>query len=106
MRGDQFKEYVLDQLRDVDGVNCRPMFGGHGLYSGPTFFGILYRGQLFFKTSDSTRAKYEERGSQPFKPSEKQTLRNYFEVPPDVIEQRVTLCEWANEAIDLSHERD
>lgn len=105
MRGDEFKDFVLDQLRDVNGVVCRPMFGGHGLYSGPTFFAILYRSQLFFKTSESTRAKYEERGSQPFKPSEKQTLRNYVEVPPDVIEQRQTLCEWANEAIDQGREQ-
>ena len=106
MRNDEFRDFILDQLSCLRDVVCRPMFGGHGLYSGPTFFGILHRGQLFFKTSASTRAKYEERGSEPFKPSEKQTLRNYFEVPPDVIEQRETLCEWASEAIDLSHERD
>ncbi len=31
----------------------------------------------------------------PFRPSEKQTLRTYYEVPADVIEDRAALVRWA-----------
>ena len=34
----------------------------------------------------------------PFRPSEKQTLKNYYEVPADVIEDRSELASWASKA--------
>ena len=30
-RDESFKEFVLDQLQDLDGVDARRMFGGYGL---------------------------------------------------------------------------
>ena len=106
MRSDEFRDFVLDQLSDVDGVKCRRMFGAYGLYAGPTFFGIVHRGQLFFKTSDRTRAKYVGRGSSAFKPSANQTLRSYYELPAEVIEERRELAEWAREAIGVGRRAD
>ncbi len=34
---DSFITFVLDQLGDLDEVDCRAMFGGHGLYLGDAF---------------------------------------------------------------------
>ena len=48
-RDESFKDFVLDQLQDLDGVDARRMFGGYGLYRDETFFGILHRGKLYFK---------------------------------------------------------
>ena len=82
-----FKEYVLDQLRDLPEVQCRAMFGGHGLYQGGTFFGILFRGRLYFKTDDQSIANYEARGMEPFiyeKPDGKTMTMAYHEVPAEV----------------------
>ena len=31
-RDESFKDFVLDQLQDLDGVDARRMFGGYGLY--------------------------------------------------------------------------
>ena len=31
---DPFVNFVLDQLRELDGLTCRRMFGGYGLYRG------------------------------------------------------------------------
>jgi len=102
MRNDSFKDFVLDQLQGLDGVDCRAMFGGHGLYQGKCFFGILFKGRLYLKTSAETRADYEARAMMPFRPSAQQTLKNYYEVPADVIENRETLVAWARKAIDVS----
>lgn len=96
---DDFPEFVQDQLAGLGGVACRRMFGGHGLYRGPTFFGILYKGRLYFKTDESSRTEYLAHGMQPFRPNAKQTLKNYYEVPPEVVEDGETLAAWARRAL-------
>src|SRR5437867_8432230 len=87
-RNDSFKNFVLDQLRDLRGVTCRAMFGGFGLYQGAVFFGIIHKGRLFFKTDERTKLMYVKKGMKPFRPNAKQTLKTYYEVPVDLIEDR------------------
>ena len=94
-----FKAFVEDQLSSLRGVTCRGMFGGYGIYQGRRFFGIIYRGQLYFKTSEATRGRYAEAGMKPFRPSAKQTLKSYYEVPAEVLEDPEELVTWAQEAL-------
>lgn len=98
MEPDGFKDFVLDQLHGVRGVTCRPMFGGYGLYRRATFFGIIHKGRLYFKTNECTRPDYQARGMQPFRPNNKQTLTNYYEVPIEVVENAEDLTMWAEAA--------
>ena len=93
-----FLEFVLDQLQQSGPVTSRRMFGAYGLYLGNAFFAIIFKGRLYFKTDERTRPLYEERGMKPFRPNEKQTLKNYYEVPADVIEDRLELASWAGKA--------
>jgi DNA transformation protein len=99
-RDESFRDYVLDQLRELPGVTARGMFGGFGLYAGTVFFGIVAGGRVYFKTTAETRPAYEKRGMEPFKPSEKQTLKRYYEVPADVLEDSEQLVDWAEGALD------
>jgi len=92
---DSFKDFVLDQLNGLRGVTCRSMFGGYGLYQGEVFFGIIHKSRLYFKTDETSRAAYRERGMKPFRPNAKQTLKTYYEVPADIIEDAEQLVEWA-----------
>ncbi len=92
-------EFVLDQLDGLEGLAARPMFGGHGLYAGAAFFGIVWKGSLWFLTSDRTRPAYLERGARAFAPRPKAGIRRYFEVPADVLEERRTLLAWARDAV-------
>jgi DNA transformation protein and related proteins len=96
---DGFKDYVLDQLADLHGVTCRAMFGGFGLYHRETFFGIIHKSRLYFKTDPITASRYRDRGMKPFKPSAAQTLKNYYEVPIEVLEDSDDLTTWASQAI-------
>ena len=97
-KGDSFRDYVLDQLRDVDGVECRAMFGGHGLYKGGRFFGILYKGRFYLKTRPKDRAEYVKAGMKPFRPKPGQTLKSYYEVPAEVVENPRKLARWVSRA--------
>jgi DNA transformation protein len=101
MKQDSFKEFVLDQLAGMESVTCRAMFGGFGLYHHDVFFGILHKGRLYFKTDDQTRPAYKEYGMQPFRPSDQQILKNYFEVPPDILENEEELICWAGKAAQV-----
>ena len=98
-KDDSFKDFIIDQLCELEGVTDRAMFGGHGLYRGGTFFGIISKGRLYFKTNNSTRTAYLERGMKAFHPNPKQTLKNYFEVPVEIIDETDLLVDWAQDAI-------
>ena len=98
MKDDPFKEFVLDQLRGLEALQCRPMFGGHGLYLAETFFGIIYDGELYLKTSDDTRDVFTRRGMGPFRPSANQTLKSYYRVPAEILEDREALNAWSRRA--------
>ena len=102
MKRDSFKEFVLDQLAGMESVTCRAMFGGFGLYYYEIFFGILYKGRLYFKTNAQTRPAYEEHGMKPFRYSDKQTLKNYYEVPPDILENEEELVIWGQKAAQFA----
>jgi len=92
---DSFLEYVLDQLSGLERVEARRMFGAHGLYNAGVFFAIVAAGRLYFKTDEESRAEYERRGRGPLRPTEKMTLKTYYEVPVDVLEDDEALCLWA-----------
>jgi len=98
-KNESFKDFVLDQLAGMDDVEARRMFGGFGLYRDETFFGIVHKGKLFFKIDESTVGEYRKRTMKPFRPNAKQTLKSYYQVPADVIEDADGLREWAVKAI-------
>lgn len=93
-----FLAFVLDQLGSSPGIESRAMFGGHGLYRAGTFFAIVYRGRLYFRTSAATQPEYRARGMKPFRPRARQSLTSYYEVPADVLEDPAEVARWAREA--------
>ena len=96
---DSFTAFVLDQLGGLHNVTSRSMFGGFGIYQGGMFFAIVSKGRLYFKTDAATRPLYQERGMKSFRPNARQTLKNYYEVPTEVIEESDQLTAWAQGAI-------
>jgi DNA transformation protein len=99
MKDESFKDFVLDQLSGAACFDCRAMFGGYGLYRSDVFFGIIHKSRLYFKTDQKTVQEYVDAGMKPFRPSAKQTLKSYYEVPVDVIEDGDLLIAWAKNAL-------
>jgi DNA transformation protein len=98
MSTDSFRDFALEQLAALDGLRCKRMFGGYGLYSGEQFFGVVYDGRLYFKTHPETLPEYMKYQAAVFAPSEKQVLKNYREVPIDIMEDSERLLLWAKKA--------
>ncbi|MGE0642488.1 MAG: TfoX/Sxy family protein [Nitrospira sp.] len=95
---DGFTDFVLDQLADLRGLTCRAMFGGYELSHTGKFFGIIHKGRLYFKVTAATAPRYKEQGMKPFRPNTKQTLKSFYEVPLDVLEDKEHLVDWAQES--------
>jgi DNA transformation protein and related proteins len=98
MEDESFVAYVLGQLSCVEALGCRAMFGGHALYAGRTFFGIVSGERLYLKTDGATVRGYECRGMRSFCRGDCGLLRTYYEVPADVLADRRRLAEWARAA--------
>jgi DNA transformation protein len=77
------------------------MFGGYGLYYDEKFFGLIADGKLFLKTNEDTSQKYRDAGMGPFEPRPKIRLKNYYEVPVDVLENSDVLIKWVRESFKL-----
>lgn len=97
-RHDGFKDFVLDQLAGLRGLTCRAMFGGYGLRYREAFFGIVHKGRLYFKVTPETTDSYRALGAKPFRVTKTMTLKTYYEVPADILEDAAQLTEWAETA--------
>jgi DNA transformation protein len=97
---DSFRAFALDQLSSIDDLIAKPMFGGVGLYSGDTFFGMLAANVLYLKVDDSNRADYENMKAQPFSPfADGRMSMSYYAVPAEILESSHTLAKWADRAL-------
>ena len=102
-----FRDFVLEQLAGAAGaVSARAMFGGYGLYAeSKVLFAVLDDDAVFFRVDDDSRAAYEAAGSRPFAPMPGQApMRNYWELPAEVLEDREMLALWKARAV-LAAER-
>jgi TfoX/Sxy family transcriptional regulator of competence genes len=50
---------------------------------------------VYFKTNSCTLEAYKERNMQPFKSFAKQTFKNYYEVPEEILGDDDELAGWA-----------
>jgi len=64
------------------------------------FFGIVHKNRLYFKVNATTVPNYKGYGMKPFRPTPKQTLNSFYEVPIDLIEDAEVLTQWATEAVE------
>jgi DNA transformation protein len=103
MADETLRDRVLGHLSGLGEITARPMFGGHGIYWRETIFGIVHRDRFYFKVDERSKADYLSRGMGPFRPNERQTLKSYYEVPPEVLADPEVLLSWAREAIRAGH---
>ncbi len=95
-------EELADRLAPLGDVTRRKMFGGLGVYQRGRIFALIGDGRLYFKVDGDSVGDYEARGIGPFRPNERQVLRSYYEVPPDVLDDPEALLAWAAEAVRAS----
>ena len=102
MPRDSMQELLEQRLQSLPEIHVRRMFGGAGIYSEDTMFGILYQGCIYFKTDPDTRAAYIGYGMQAFRVRSGTILTSYYGVPPDILEDEEAFLDWAQRAIAVA----
>ncbi len=94
-----FLAHILELMRPLGGVTARAMFGGFGIYRNGRMFAILVDDELFFKVSDHSRAKFEQRGLKPFtyERKGKQISMSYFQAPAECLDESHVMVDWINQ---------
>lgn len=97
-----YREFVLEQLGRGAPVTSKSMFGGIGIYAQGLFFALIAEDRLYFKVDNTTRADFERRGMEPFRPFGEDSAMGYYEVPADVVEDVSQLETWMITAINVA----
>jgi DNA transformation protein len=98
----EYREFALEQLGRVAPVTSRAMFGGVGVYSGGFFFALLDDDTLYLKVDDTNRPDFEAAGMGPFRPFEGAGAMQYYQLPPDLLEDAERLRPWIDRAVDVA----
>ena len=100
-----YRAFVLYQLgRVASGITAKNMFGGVGIYAGDLFFALIGNDTVYLKVDAATRPDFEAVGMGPFRPfGEGGEVMQYYEIPPDVLEEPEALREWVAKAIEVAH---
>jgi TfoX/Sxy family transcriptional regulator of competence genes len=61
----EYKDYILEQLRNVDNISYRPMMGEYLLYKDGILFGGIYDDRLLVKITKNNK-KYNMEEAIPY----------------------------------------
>ena len=62
----EYRDFILEQLRDLSGITCRSMMGEYLLYLDGVLFGGIYDDRLLVKIAP-TNAKFNMSEAIPYK---------------------------------------
>jgi DNA transformation protein len=99
---DHFLEAVRDALGFIADLRAKRMFGGAGIYAGPTMFAIAIEEMLYLKSDAETAAEFDARGLAPFlwtDRSGREIAMSYRQAPEDLWEDPDVARDWADRAL-------
>ncbi len=105
MSGDRsLADHILDQLQPIDGVTLRRFFGGWALcHHDRQFAMVMDTLYLRVDAAAGAAAEAEAAGAHPFTyraAGRTVTVRRYYSVPDDVLDNRESLCALVLNAIE------
>ena len=99
----EFVDMVRERLAPLGLVSARAMFGGWGIYVDGRFCAIVHRDVLYLKADETSRAQFEAKGSQAFKPfPDKPMVMSYYEAPAEFFEDHQEMLAWGRKALEAA----
>ena len=90
-------ELLIEKLSAIEGINSKKMFGGYGIFQEGKMFALVNsKGEIYFKTDDSIRSKFENAGAH------QHGKMPYFSLPENVLLDQELLVQWGRESIEIS----
>ncbi|GEM_PF-3110590 len=63
-------------------------------------FPIISDDRLYFKTDSTSAQHFKNYDIKTFQPNPKQKLKNYYEVPEEILEEKEVLIQWARKSAE------
>lgn len=102
---DAFTELCIEMLSPLGPVRVRRMFGGQGLYVDDLFMAIIDDGQLFLKSDEVTRGRFDAAGCVAFTFPNKDgepVVTSYRRPPEEALESPPLMLPWARLALEAA----
>ena len=99
-----YRDFILDQLSQVEDIMPCRMFGGLGLFKDGVIFGMLSSMDGFYLRVDNiNQPDYEALSAEPFRPNQGgEMTMAYFQVPVEILDDPERLAIWADKACDAA----
>lgn len=96
-----FIDFAVELLSRVGPVRARAMFGGHGVYCGDLMIGLVDDDELFLKTDDETRPRFEAAGCRQwiYTGGGKEMRSSYFRPPDEAHDSPEDMEPWGRLAV-------
>ncbi len=105
----EYLDYLMELFEQIDGVEPRRMFGGHGIFKQGLMFALIADDTLYFKVDEQTRGDYESRGLTPFtyaRQGKQVALSSYYLAPAEALDDPDSLREFAVPAFEAALRAD
>jgi DNA transformation protein len=99
-----FVAFAVELLGQVGPVRARAMFGGHGIYCGDLMIGLVDDDEIFLKTDDGTRSRFEAEGCRQwvYTGGKKEMRTSYFRPPDEAHESSEDMEPWGRLALEAA----
>ena len=94
MKNTEFRDFVLDQLKDIGNFETRTMFGGTALLRNGVAFAKIKHGALWLKVDEGNVNDFTEKGMTQYTYGKEGARKlNFYETQPEVLEDSDTLIQ-------------
>ena len=100
MSDDEVIKKVRILLTDLN-IQSRKMFGGIGVFSEKIMFALIYKGILYFRSTEEIASSYSIDSIQFQHPSRSSKMP-YWSISNMIINDESKFKEWANDAFNLA----
>ena len=101
----EFKDFVLEQLRELCGISCRAMMGEFLLYYNDLLFGGIYDDRFLIKKTDSNK-KYKLTEEIPYLNAKPMYLVENLDDTDYLKNLIINTCEGLKNRKDYLYEKD
>lgn len=101
----EFAAHCVELLSPLGPARAKRMFGGHGFYVDDVFVGIAISDRFYLKVDETSLARFEAAGCEPFVYESKdgpRELRFWWTAPDDALESPMLMLPWARMAMEAS----
>ena len=95
---ENYLNFILDQLSELEDFTFKKMFGGVGFFKDGKMFAGIMGGKFCLKADETTQADFEAYGMEPYGNKSKGKGMPYWEVPAEILEDKSKLKTWAERA--------